>query len=132
MGRLFALAKDGLHTGVAVILEFRGLRPPYRLDIVSGDSFGRDDPRWRVFEAQLTYILNTGGLMFILTPLPLASVRTGTDGENITMGSCGVRAVRFQYGRWFPVPAGQIEPLFVPPDTDGKRTHWLFRDFPDE
>jgi hypothetical protein len=68
--------------------------------------------------------------MFILMPLPLKSVRTGSGGESITMGSCSVYAVRFQYGRWFPVPADQIASLFQPSDTDRKTTHWLFRDFP--
>jgi hypothetical protein len=132
MERLFAPAtEEPRDADMAVILEFMGLRPPYRLDLRAGDTLDAEDPRRKVFKAQLTYILNTGGLMFILMPLPLKSVHTGTGGESITMGSCTVRAVHFQYGRWFPVPADQIATLFRPPDTDRRTTHWLFRNFAD-
>jgi hypothetical protein len=130
MDRILAMASDGPHAGVEIILEFIGLRPPFRLDIVPGATLGKHDPRRQVFEAQLTFILNTGGLMFILTPLPLKSMHTGNQGESIIMSTCSVCAVRFQYGRWFPVPADQIDFLFQPPNTNGEGIHWLFRDFP--
>jgi hypothetical protein len=130
MDCILAMASDRLHTGVEIILDFIGLRPPYRLDIMPSATFGTDDPRRKVFEAQLTYLLNTGGFMFILTPLLLKAMHTGNEGQSITLGTCSVCAVRFQYGRWFPVPADQIDSLFQRPGTDGKGTHWLFRDFP--
>ena len=107
-----------------------GLRPPYRLVLAAGESLSEEDPRRTVFEAQLTYILNTGGLMFVLTPLPLKSVRTGTAGGQITMDSCSVSAVRFHSGRWFPVPADQIDAFFERPPEGAASTVWLFREFP--
>lgn len=115
--------------GIEVVLKFMGLRPPFRLGLAAGESFASGDPRREVFEAQLTYILNTGGMMFVLCALPLKPVHTSTSGESITLDSCGVYAVRFQGGRWFPVPANQIDPLFERP-SEADRMLWLFRDFP--
>lgn len=112
-----------------VVLEFLGLRPPFRLGLAAGEPLTSGDPRREVFEAQLTYILNTGGLMFVLCSLPLKPVRTATTGETITLDSCSVYAVRFHSGRWFPVPADQIDPLFERPSEAGPML-WLFRDFP--
>ena len=130
MGRLLTMPGGTPGAGVEVILEFMGLRPPYRLELMPGEPLGVDDPRRAVFEAQLTYILNTGGMMFVLTPLPLKSMRTGIKGENLARDSCGVSAVRFHSGRWFPVPADQIDPLFERPPVVRENTLWLFRDFP--
>lgn len=132
MNRLLDLTTASPVAGqqIEVILEFMGLRPPYRLDLMSGDRLRRGDPRCKVFEAQLTYILNTGGMMFVLTPLPLQSLHTGPNGEPIAMESWAVSAVRFQSGRWFPIPADQIDPLFERPNTGPPNVIWLFRDFP--
>lgn len=115
--------------GKEVVLEFLGLRPPFRLGLAAGEPLTSGDPRREVFEAQLTYILNTGGMMFILCSLPLKPIRTATTGETITLDSCSVYAVRFHSGRWFPVPADQIDPLFERPPEAGPML-WLFRDFP--
>ena len=123
-------APDPATANVALILEFMGLRPPYRLDLTAGKPLDRADPRWKVFEAQLTYILNTGGLMFVLTPLPLKPVRTATSGALLILESRSVSAIRFQGGRWFPIPADQIDALFERPPESGPGTVWLFRDFP--
>jgi hypothetical protein len=130
MTRLFTMAADRPDVSVEVVLEFLGLRPPYRLVLAAGESLGEKDPRRKVFEAQLTYILNTGGLMFVLTPLPFKSVRAGTAGGQITKSSGSVSAVRFHSGRWFPVPADQIEALFERPPESATNTLWLFREFP--
>lgn len=130
MSRLLTLAggnEAGL--GIEVVLEFMGLRPPFRLGLAAGERLTDGDPRREVFEAQLTYILNTGGMMFILCALPLKPVRTVTSGQSITLDSYSVYAVRFQGGRWFPLPADQIDPLFERPPEAG-RMLWLFRDFP--
>lgn len=128
--RLLSMAADRPGASVEVVLEFMGLRPPYRLVLAAGESLSAEDPRRTVFEAQLTYILNTGGLMFVLTPLPLKSVRTGTGGGPVTMDSGSVSAVRFHSGRWFPVPADQIDALFERPPESAANTLWLFREFP--
>lgn len=134
MGRLLAMAGGkkgtGARAGAEVILEFMGLRPPYRLDLTTGEALRADDPRRTVFEAQLTYILNTGGVMFVITPLPLKPVRTDSEGVHRTLDSCSVSAVRFRSGRWFPVPADQVDALFGRPPERDARSLWLFRDFP--
>mgnify|MGYP001820323506 CR=1 FL=1 len=132
MNRLLRLVGGNeVGLGVEVVLEFMGLRPPYRLGLAAGEPLASGDPRREVFEAQLTYILNTGGMMFVFCALPLKSVRTGTSGESIALDSCAVYAVRFQGGHWFPVPADQIDALFErPPERD--LVLWLFRDFPRE
>lgn len=132
MNRLLTLVggKDA-SLGFDVILEFMGLRPPFRLGLAAGERLMEGDPRREVFQAQLTYILNTGGMMFIICALPLKPVRTATTGQTITLDSSSVYAVRFQGGRWFPLPADQIDPLFERPPEAG-RMLWLFRDFPRE
>jgi hypothetical protein len=128
--RLLSMAADRPGVSVEVVLEFMGLRPPYRLVLAAGDTLSETDPRRKVFEAQLTYILNTGGLMFVLTPLPFKSVSTGDGGGQLTKGSGSVSAVRFHSGRWFPVPADQIDALFERPPESATGTLWLFREFP--
>ena len=132
MARLLTLSSGHPAAGkhIEVVLEFMGLRPPFRIDLTPGEALQPEDPRRKVFEAQLIYILNTGGLMFVLTPLPLKPVRSGPNGEPLTHESCAVSAVRFQSGRWFPVPADQIDALFDRPAGAAGETLWLFREFP--